>query len=183
MVFCRCFAVQKSYICQRKNEMGKIATFLKKKSPLIWELSTTTQITSIRSFLRVTAAPHKPRRCCTIHQNSKTKVCQRHPLSNLHVNIYDTKKSQTWEKQFWSRLLSSLQCGAQWGSPPPNPPGAPNWAQNAQLRGWSGDEWRWHWCHLAGIHKPFHHPLPLTARGETLRERGAETQSPRYRPH
>lgn len=102
--------------------MGKIATFLKKKSPLIWELSTTTQITSIRSFLRVTAAPHKPRRCCTIHQNSKTKVCQRHPLSNLHVNIYDTKKSQTWEKQFWSRLLSSLQCGAQWGSPPPTHP-------------------------------------------------------------
>lgn len=72
------------------------------------------------SFLPVTAAPHKPGQRCSNPSKLQAKVWQRHPLSHLHVNIYDTKRSQTGEKQFWSRLLSSLRSRARI-LPPPSP--------------------------------------------------------------
>lgn len=40
------------------------------------------------------------------------------------------------------------------------------------------DKWRWHWCHLAGIHGSRSPPSLLPSR-----DRGRETRSPRYRPH
>lgn len=52
----------------------------------------------------------------------------------LHVNIYDTMSSHTGRQQFWSRLLSSLQCGA------PYTPFHPlSWRQSARLTEMSED--------------------------------------------
>lgn len=86
----------------------------------------------------------------------------------LHVNIYDTMRSQTGRQQFQSRLLSSLQSTTQYKQSY-----SLSWRQSVYLTVHSGEEWRWHWCHLAGIHNRRYPLLCLSMQGR-CREKEVE---------
>lgn len=79
----------------------------------------------------------------------------------------------TFIAQWGARLgdsNSGAVCYPPYSAAGPSPPSASDAAQSAQLGG-CGEEWRWHWCHLAGIQSSLPPPCLSLHRGDTERKR------------